>query len=157
MVWTAGGYASPHFGRGLGTAALLPPAGPGGHRARGAIRTVLLRLRAVGSTPLLIKGWSAARIYPEPGLRPACDVDLCVPAACLAIAVAALSASPLPCPVDLHADVPDLEDRTWTSWSTAPAWSRWVTFRPRSWIGRPGTAAVSPSDPARARSSPVVV
>jgi hypothetical protein len=28
--------------------------------------------------PLLAKGWAAARLYPEPGLRPYGDIDLCV-------------------------------------------------------------------------------
>ena len=61
----------------------------------------------------MIKGWSSARLYPEPGLRPSCDVDLCVASAQLPSAAAALSDAPLPCPVDLHADVPDLADRSW--------------------------------------------
>ncbi len=77
------------------------------------VRTLIARLRAVGIEPLLIKGWAAARLYPETGLRPSADVDLCVPARQLETAVAALSARPLPCPVDLHADVPDLPDRSW--------------------------------------------
>ncbi len=78
-----------------------------------AIRALLPRLRAAGVEPILIKGWSAARLYPDPGLRPSCDVDLCVPAERMPMAVAALSGAPLPCAVDLHADIPDLEDRTW--------------------------------------------
>jgi Uncharacterised nucleotidyltransferase len=82
-------------------------------RREEAVRALLPRLRAVGVEPILIKGWSLARLYPEPGLRPSCDVDLCVPAERLPSAVAALSGAPLPCAVDLHADVPDLEDRNW--------------------------------------------
>jgi hypothetical protein len=78
-----------------------------------AIRAVLPRLRAAGVEPLLIKGWSVARLYPEPGLRPSCDIDLCVPEPDLATATAALAAAPLPCAVDLHAGVPDLPDRRW--------------------------------------------
>jgi Uncharacterised nucleotidyltransferase len=77
-----------------------------------AVAEVLARLRGVGIEPILIKGWSSALLYPEPGLRPFGDVDLCVPAGLLAKAVAALSGA-LPCHVDLHADVPDLPDRTW--------------------------------------------
>lgn len=79
-----------------------------------AIRDLVQRLRAVGVEPILIKGWSSARLYPEPGLRPASDVDLCVSADQLPAAVAALS-RPLPCQVDLHAGVPDLPDRSWRS------------------------------------------
>src|SRR5690349_9636225 len=36
-------------------------------------------LRSVGVEPLLAKGWAVARLYPEPGLRPFGDIDLCVP------------------------------------------------------------------------------
>lgn len=82
-------------------------------RREEAICALLPRLRTVGVEPILIKGWSSARLYPDPGLRPSGDVDLCVPAEQLPIAVTALSRAPLPCTVDLHADVPDLEDRTW--------------------------------------------
>src|SRR5204863_8636632 len=35
-------------------------------------------LRDAGVEPLLAKGWAVARLYPEPGLRPAGDIDLCV-------------------------------------------------------------------------------
>jgi hypothetical protein len=78
-----------------------------------SIRELLPRLRDAGVEPILIKGWSSARLYPEPGLRPCCDVDLCVPAPQIRAASDALSAAPLPCAVDLHADVPDLVDRPW--------------------------------------------
>jgi hypothetical protein len=63
--------------------------------------------------PILIKGWSSARLYPEPGLRTSGDVDLCVPPDRVETAAAALSAAPLPCAVDLHRAVPDLPDRPW--------------------------------------------
>jgi hypothetical protein len=52
-------------------------------------------------------------VYGVAGLRPSCDVDLCVARPQLAAAAAALAASPLPCAVDLHGDVPDLPDRSW--------------------------------------------
>ncbi|MCA1631112.1 MAG: nucleotidyltransferase family protein [Acidobacteria bacterium] len=35
-------------------------------------------LRRAGIEPVLLKGWSAARLYPDPGLRPAGDIDLFV-------------------------------------------------------------------------------
>jgi hypothetical protein len=35
-------------------------------------------LRSVGVEPILIKGWAIGRIYPETGLRPTGDIDLCV-------------------------------------------------------------------------------
>jgi hypothetical protein len=34
--------------------------------------------RASGLEPILIKGWAVGRLYAEPGLRPAGDIDLCV-------------------------------------------------------------------------------
>ena len=35
-------------------------------------------LRSAGIEPILIKGWAIARAYPETGLRPPGDIDLCV-------------------------------------------------------------------------------
>ncbi|MGV3721031.1 MAG: nucleotidyltransferase family protein [Actinomycetota bacterium] len=35
-------------------------------------------LREAGVEPLLIKGWTVARLYPDPGMRPYGDLDLCV-------------------------------------------------------------------------------
>jgi hypothetical protein len=35
-------------------------------------------LRSSGVEPILIKGWAIARTYPETGLRPSGDIDLCV-------------------------------------------------------------------------------
>lgn len=49
-------------------------------------------LRGAGVEPILLKGWSAARLYPEPGLRPAGDIDLLVPPAQLRRAAEALKA-----------------------------------------------------------------
>ncbi|HEV8715712.1 MAG TPA: nucleotidyltransferase family protein [Candidatus Binatia bacterium] len=42
------------------------------------IAQVLTRLRSVEIEPILVKGWAAARLYPELGLRPCGDIDLCV-------------------------------------------------------------------------------
>jgi len=42
------------------------------------ISMILARLRAAGIDPVLVKGWAAARLYPEAGLRHYVDVDLCV-------------------------------------------------------------------------------
>lgn len=39
---------------------------------------VFAALRAGGVEPILIKGWAVARLYPEAGLRPYTDIDLCV-------------------------------------------------------------------------------
>ena len=40
------------------------------------IAQILELLHSQGVEPLLIKGWSNARLYPEPGLRPLGDIDL---------------------------------------------------------------------------------
>jgi hypothetical protein len=42
------------------------------------IKRVLTYLHAAGIEPVLVKGWSVARLYPESGLRHFLDVDLCV-------------------------------------------------------------------------------
>src|SRR3989304_4356266 len=42
------------------------------------LREAVGRLRAAGAEPVLVKGWAVARLYPEPGLRPYGDLDLCV-------------------------------------------------------------------------------
>jgi len=42
------------------------------------IKRVRAHLRAVGIEPVLVKGWSVARLYPKAGLRHFIDVDLCV-------------------------------------------------------------------------------
>jgi hypothetical protein len=42
------------------------------------IEQVFELLRAAGVEPLLVKGWAVARLYPEEGLRPGGDIDLCI-------------------------------------------------------------------------------
>ena len=42
------------------------------------IKEVVQLLRSNGIEPILVKGWSIARLYVEPGLRPYGDIDLCV-------------------------------------------------------------------------------
>lgn len=42
------------------------------------IKEAVQLLRANGVEPILVKGWSIARLYVEPGLRPYGDIDLCV-------------------------------------------------------------------------------
>jgi hypothetical protein len=54
------------------------------------IKKVLTLLREAGVEPILIKGWAIARHYPEAGLRPYADIDLCVRPDCLPVARAAL-------------------------------------------------------------------
>ena len=42
------------------------------------IEQVFELLRCAGIEPILVKGWAIARCYPEKGLRPYGDIDLCV-------------------------------------------------------------------------------
>jgi hypothetical protein len=44
----------------------------------GAIKALVVALRAAGVEAVLFKGWAAARLYPEAALRPHGDVDLWV-------------------------------------------------------------------------------
>lgn len=41
------------------------------------IEEVILLLNSAGVEPVLVKGWAVARLYPEEGLRPYGDIDLC--------------------------------------------------------------------------------
>jgi hypothetical protein len=79
------------------------------------LQYLLPLLRAAGVEPILIKGWSVARLYPETGLRPYCDLDLCVRPDRLGAAVRVLGRTPRweQVVVELHRGIPDLRDRTW--------------------------------------------
>lgn len=68
-----------------------------------AIERAIALLRSVGVEPILVKGWAAARLYPEQGVRPYGDIDLCVRPEQFAAAEAALEDVPeVRCEVDLH-------------------------------------------------------
>jgi hypothetical protein len=78
------------------------------------LRGAVGRLRAGGVEPILVKGWAAARLYPETGLRPYGDLDLCVAPAQLSAAMAVLTeAAGRIGWVELHEGVPDVADRPW--------------------------------------------
>jgi hypothetical protein len=78
------------------------------------LQEVLPLLRAAGVEPILIKGWSVARLYPETGLRPYCDIDLGVRPDQLGAAIRVLDAAARnELTVDLHGGVPDMQDRSW--------------------------------------------
>ena len=69
----------------------------------GQLKQAVQILRSAGVEPLLAKGWAVGRLYPEPGLRPYGDIDLCVrseqyPAAVTALTQLGVAALP----VDLH-------------------------------------------------------
>jgi hypothetical protein len=78
------------------------------------IASAVACLRAAGVEPILVKGWSVARHYVDPGLRPMGDIDLCVHPDHLDTAIATLTRARLPQgAVDLHRGIPDLPDRSW--------------------------------------------
>jgi Uncharacterised nucleotidyltransferase len=76
------------------------------------IRKVFQLLRGEGIEPLLFKGWSVARLYPQPGLRPYGDLDILVRPEQRAAAAAILSSPETrDCWVDLHERLTELDDR----------------------------------------------
>jgi len=78
---------------------------------RRALRDVAVALQAAGIAALLGKGWAAACLYPEPGLRPPGDIDLYVPGGDVPAARAVLE--DVPVAIDLHAGAAELDDRPW--------------------------------------------
>jgi hypothetical protein len=42
------------------------------------LKKAISLLHSVGVEPIVVKGWAIASIYPEMGMRPYCDLDLCV-------------------------------------------------------------------------------
>ena len=75
----------------------------------GQIVQAITLLRSAGVEPLLVKGWAVARLYPERGLRPYGDIDLCVRPEQYVTAVAALAAPAAgTVAVDLHKGLPQL-------------------------------------------------
>jgi hypothetical protein len=64
------------------------------------LRDSVLLLRGAGIEPVVVKGWVSARLYPEAGLRPYGDLDLCVRPEQFAEAKALLAGSAYS--VDLH-------------------------------------------------------
>ena len=75
---------------------------------RRIVRAIRL-LRSASVEPLLVKGWAVARLYPERGLRPLGDIDLCVRPEQYASAVAAIAAPTSDkVAVDFHKGLPQL-------------------------------------------------
>lgn len=68
-----------------------------------SLKQAVKLLRSFNIEPVLVKGWAIARLYPEQGLRPYCDHDLCVLPEQYAAAQAVLSRPEgQSCSVDLH-------------------------------------------------------
>lgn len=81
--------------------------------AEGEIQDAITVLRSAGVEPVLAKGWAAARLYPEPGLRPYGDIDLYVRPEDYSSAEAVLFPSGARVRhVDLHRGFADLCDRS---------------------------------------------
>ncbi|HBB94157.1 MAG TPA: hypothetical protein DC054_02090 [Blastocatellia bacterium] len=77
------------------------------------IQRVLVSLRTAGIEPILIKGWSIARLYPQPGLRPYGDIDLLVrPEEHLAAARIAAADEFRDCLIDFHPGAFEVADRS---------------------------------------------
>ena len=71
--------------------------------------TAITLLRSAGVEPLLVKGWAIARLYPERGLRPYGDIDLCVHPEQHSVALEVLGADTVDVgAVDLHRGLQEL-------------------------------------------------
>lgn len=105
------------------------------------IAEVLTLLRSEGVEPILVKGWAAARLYPEPGLRPYGDIDLCCRPDQYSLAVAAVGRVKKPkYYLNLHNGVATLDE---LSWDELYARSHVVA------LGEVGVRVMSPEDHLR--------
>src|SRR5207248_570897 len=76
------------------------------------VEKVLKCFRSANVEPILIKGWSVARRYPQPGLRPYGDIDLIIkPEDHLIASRLATSDELRDCRIDLHPGAFELADR----------------------------------------------
>ena len=88
------------------------------HAIRMAVHEQVLQelfgaLHSAGVEPILIKGWTVARLYPEPGLRPYGDFDIVVRPEQHAAAVTVLNEGKSDeCPVDLHCGLRRMHDQS---------------------------------------------
>jgi hypothetical protein len=68
-----------------------------------SLKKIIPLLRTAGVEPVLVKGWAIARLYPELGMRPYTDIDLCVTSDHYSRAMTILkSPKGRGCDVDLH-------------------------------------------------------
>src|SRR6266404_3544912 len=78
------------------------------------IQSALNLLRAAGVEPILVKGWAVARLYPDVGLRPYGDLDLCVESKQYHAARRALDQDRHKSyQVDLHRSFETLDHKSW--------------------------------------------
>jgi len=77
------------------------------------IKKIFRLCRGAGIEPILIKGWAAAGLYPERGLRPYGDIDLVVrPEKYQRAMTVIASPEAQDCWVDLHENISELADRS---------------------------------------------
>ncbi len=77
------------------------------------IGPLLEKFRGCGIDPILTKGWSLARLYPEAGLRPYSDIDFIIPAEQAEPALSLLADGDFP-RVDLeHEQISRFDTRIW--------------------------------------------
>ena len=77
------------------------------------IGPLIQKFRVRGMDPILMKGWSLARLYPENGLRPYNDIDLIIPSHQTEAALALIADGDGP-RVDLeHDQITRFDRRTW--------------------------------------------
>ena len=78
------------------------------------IGSALTLLRSADIEPILVKGWAVARLYPDAGLRPYGDLDLCVATNQYHAAGTALKKDvDKPYQVDLHRGFKTLDHESW--------------------------------------------
>lgn len=83
-------------------------------REQERIQRVWRRLHEAGLHPILVKGWSTGRLYPAPGERKCCDVDLCFPLDEIPRVLELQAEFPLDfILIDIHGGLPDLPGRSW--------------------------------------------
>jgi hypothetical protein len=78
------------------------------------IQNAVALLRSANAGPILVKGWAVARLYPDTGLRPYGDLDLCVaPKAYHSAARALQSDLNKSFQIDLHRGFQTLDHKSW--------------------------------------------
>jgi Uncharacterised nucleotidyltransferase len=74
------------------------------------LNVLLPYFRKAGIEPILAKGWAVARLYPQPGLRPYGDFDICVPPSRMREAQHVLDSEPMTgIDIDFHERFRELE------------------------------------------------
>ncbi len=70
------------------------------------------RLASIGVQPIVFKGWTVARLYPEKGLRPYYDIDIFLSQEEKDRVMALFGAQPPSRRLDMHTAIGDLADRS---------------------------------------------